>query len=203
MDVEPQSPRDDDRTPVSLLDQLRHNTPGAWERVLDLYRPLVAFWCRRAGLRGADLEDITQEVFAAAVAGFSTFRHDRPGDTFRGWLRGITRNKVLLLRRRSQSQPQAEGGSAAKQRLEEFLDPLGAEDAEEHCEVHAVALRGMEQVRGQFEPQTWTAFWKTVVEAIAPAEVAAELGVSPAAIRQAKSRVLRRLRDELGDLVGP
>jgi len=35
----------------------------------------------------------------------------------------------------------------------------------------------------------------------AQADVAAEMGVSSAAVRQAKSRVLRRLREELGDVL--
>jgi RNA polymerase sigma-70 factor (ECF subfamily) len=33
------------------------------------------------------------------------------------------------------------------------------------------------------------------------AAVAAELGMSPTAVRMAKSRILHRLREELGDLV--
>lgn len=34
-----------------------------------------------------------------------------------------------------------------------------------------------------------------------PADVAPELGLSPKSVRQAKSRVLRRLREELGELI--
>ena len=48
--------------------------------------------------------------------------------------------------------------------------------------------------------RTWQAFWRTAVEGQAPKNVAAELGVRPDAVRMAKSRVLRRLRDELPDL---
>jgi RNA polymerase sigma-70 factor (ECF subfamily) len=55
-------------------------------------------------------------------------------------------------------------------------------------------------VRGEFEPRTWQAFWKTAVDGRPVKDVADELGMSPGAVRVAKSRVLHRLRDELGDL---
>jgi RNA polymerase sigma-70 factor (ECF subfamily) len=39
------------------------------------------------------------------------------------------------------------------------------------------------------------------VEGKSPKDVGAELGMSPGAVRVAKSRVLHRLREELGDLL--
>jgi RNA polymerase sigma-70 factor (ECF subfamily) len=189
-------------TPISLLEQLRANDPAAWQRVVGLYQPLVLFWCRRAGLQDADAEDVAQEVFAAAAAGFAGFHRDRPGDTFRGWLRGITRNQVLLHLRRNRGQPLAAGGSDAWRHLHEVADVLGEPDAEEHRQTQQLTLRALEQVRCQFEAQTWTAFWLTAVEGRAPTDLAGELGMTPPAIRQAKSRVLRRLKQEMGELLG-
>jgi RNA polymerase sigma-70 factor, ECF subfamily len=55
-------------------------------------------------------------------------------------------------------------------------------------------------VRGEFEERTWQAFWLTAIEERSPATLSTELGMSPASIRQAKSRVLRRLKAEVGDL---
>ena len=59
----------------------------------------------------------------------------------------------------------------------------------------------LELVRGEFEPQTWTAFWRCAMDGDAAADIATEMGVSPAAVRKAKSRVLLRLRQEVGDLI--
>ena len=56
-------------------------------------------------------------------------------------------------------------------------------------------------MRGEFEERTWRAFWMTAIEGRSPVELTADLGMTPAAIRQAKSRVLRRLRQEMGDLL--
>jgi RNA polymerase sigma-70 factor (ECF subfamily) len=55
-------------------------------------------------------------------------------------------------------------------------------------------------IRGAIEWRTWQAFWLTAVEGRLPRDVALELGISPGAVRVAKSRVLKRLRDELGGL---
>ena len=60
--------------------------------------------------------------------------------------------------------------------------------------------RALELIRGEFEERTWQAFWLTAVEDRAAGDVALELGMSPGAVRVAKSRVLRRLREELGEI---
>jgi RNA polymerase sigma-70 factor (ECF subfamily) len=189
-------------TPLSLLERLRANDGNAWQQLLRLYGPLVRYWCRRAGLRDEDAADVTQEVFAGVAAGFADFQRDRPGGSFRGWLRGITRIQLQAHFRRHQGRPQAEGGSDAWQKLQEVADPLAVPDADEQTAASQVYLRALEQVRVYFEPQTWQAFWRSAVDGRKPAELADELGMTPAAIRQAKSRVLRRLKQELGDLLG-
>jgi RNA polymerase sigma-70 factor (ECF subfamily) len=189
------------QTSLSLLQRARGNDTDAWARVVALYGPLVRVWCRRAGLGAEDAEDVAQEVFASACAHLADFHRDRPGDTFRGWLRVITRNAVLAYFRRTGGRARAEGGSDAWQRLQDVADPLATPAAEETAEVDGLYRRAVEQVRGEFETATWQAFWLTAIEGRSPVALAAELGVTPAAIRQAKSRVLRRLKQELGDLI--
>jgi RNA polymerase sigma-70 factor (ECF subfamily) len=166
-----------------------------------LYRPLVQFWCRQAHCPAGEVEDVTQEVFAAVAAGLGGFRRDRPGDTFRGWLRGITRNQVLLYFRRNQDRPRPEGGSDALERLQDIADLPAGSPEEEAEEVSLLYRRAVEQVRSEFEERTWQMFWRVVIDGRSPVALAEELGVSPAAVRQAKSRVLRRLKEEMGELV--
>ena len=52
-------------------------------------------------------------------------------------------------------------------------------------------------IRNEFEDRTWQAFWRVTVECQPSDMVAESLEMTPAAVRQAKSRVLRRLREEL------
>jgi RNA polymerase sigma-70 factor (ECF subfamily) len=75
--------------------------------------------------------------------------------------------------------------------------PAESDDAASQAQANAVLQRALHQVQAEFEPQTWSAFWKVVVEERSTADVASELGLSANSVRQAKSRVLRRLRDQL------
>jgi RNA polymerase sigma-70 factor (ECF subfamily) len=188
-------------TPSSLLVRVRANEPAAWSRLVSLYTPLVRHWCGRGGVRPPDSEDVAQDIFAAAAGSLPRFRHDRPGDTFRGWLRGIARHCIQLHYRRTLDRPQAAGGSDVWQGLQEIADPLARPDSDEEVEVGHLHRAALDLVRSEFEDRTWQAFWLTTIEGRVPADLSAELTMSPAAIRQAKYRVLRRLREELGDLL--
>jgi RNA polymerase sigma-70 factor (ECF subfamily) len=65
--------------------------------------------------------------------------------------------------------------------------------------VQGLYRRALELVRAEFEPRTWDMFWQTVAEDRDAAAVAEQFGVSEAAVRKAKSRVLRRVKEEVGD----
>src|SRR6185369_14090212 len=115
---------DSQATSLTLLQRVQASQPAAWERLVDLYAPLVLHWCRRGGLNGQDADDVFQEVFRSVAEHVGDFRRDRPGDSFRGWLRTITRNKVLDYFRRQQQQAVAAGGSDMQRQLLEVPEPL-------------------------------------------------------------------------------
>ena len=73
--------------------------------------------------------------------------------------------------------------------------------SESPSDVTGLYQRALRQVQHQVEERTWTAFWRVTVENRSTAEVAAELGISANAVRLAKSHVLRRLREEMGELI--
>ena len=104
-------------TSRSLLAGLHANDPGAWNRMVTLYAPLMWHWCRRMNLPEQEVPDILQEVFQAVTTRIGTFRKQRPTDTFRGWLRTILRNKVHDHFRRHKHELRAAGGSEAQLRL--------------------------------------------------------------------------------------
>ena len=194
---------DPSATSLSLLERIRSGEAAGWNRVVELYAPLVQHWCRRGGVQAADADDLVQEVFQAAALGIATFSHDRAGDTFRGWLRNITRHKIMDFWRRHDRHPDAFGGTEAMIRMQQVPEREGdAEDPEDADQTSAMFHRALELLRGEFEHRTWQAFWRATVDGLPAPEVAAELGMTSSAVRMAKSRVLRRLRQELGDLVG-
>jgi RNA polymerase sigma-70 factor (ECF subfamily) len=190
-------------TSPTLLQRLRDNDAEAWRIMVQLYTPLVCYWCARGGVRGADAEDVAQEVFQAAASHMASFHRDRPGDSFRGWLRGITRNMVLQHFRRNDRHPKAAGGTDALLQLQGIaeLEEDAGDGTDPSEELDGLRRRALELVRCEFAERTWQAFWMTVVEGRAPADIAAEMGVSPTAVRMAKSRVLHRLKEAFGDLI--
>jgi RNA polymerase sigma-70 factor (ECF subfamily) len=188
-------------TSRSLLARVQADEPAAWERLVNLYAPVVLHWCRRGGLQEQDVADVFQEVFHAVVAHVGTFRREREGATFRGWLRRITQNKVRDHFRRLGREARGVGGSSARERLAQLPgSPPAEDDAAADEAEYGLFARGLGLIRGDFEERTWAAFWRTAVEGRSPKDVAAELSMSPGAVRVAKSRVLHRLRAELGDL---
>ena len=202
-------PTDGLGTSRSLLVRVRASDGEAWNRLVALYAPLVHAWCRRSGLQEADISDVFQEVFRAVASHIESFRRDRPGDSFRAWLRTITRNKVIDHFRGMGREPRADGGTVALRRLQEVPDPsepdldlesliLHEDDPDDQQQVLHTAL---EQIRQQVRENTWLAFWRTVIDERPAPEIAEELSMSPGAVRVAKCRVLQRLRDELGELL--
>lgn len=198
-------------TSRSLIERVRSDDTDAWSRLVSLYAPLVAHWCHRWRLSDPDAADVFQEVFQSVARHIATFRNDRQHDTFRGWLRTITLHKIHDHFRKQGQEPQAAGGSVALERMSRVPDPAVADDvtsdgdssapsAEEAAIEQQLFQQGLALIRDEFEPRTWQAFWQTAVEGRLAKDVAADLSMSPGAVRVAKSRVLQRLRAELGDL---
>jgi RNA polymerase sigma-70 factor (ECF subfamily) len=191
-------------TSPSLLRRLLAGDAEGWEHLVRLYGPLVYRWARCSGLQDSDAADVVQEVFAAVARGIGAFRRDRPGDSFRGWLWGITRNKLRDHFRRQAALPDARGGSEADDRLRQLADapPDSTADLPAFDAEAALLHRALDIIRTDFDGHTWQAFWRVTIDGQPAADVARDLGMTSRAVRQAKYRVLRRLREEMGDLLG-
>jgi RNA polymerase sigma-70 factor (ECF subfamily) len=184
-------------TSVSLLERLRQ--PGAaeaWRRFVYLYTPLLYYWARGAGLPTHDAADLVQEVLVVLVQKLPEFAYD-PARSFRGWLRTILLNKWRERCRRFAARPDQAGDTGLSGA--ESTDPTDALDEAEY--QAQLVHRALQIMQAEFEPTTWKACWEVVVSSRPAAEVATELGVSVDVVYSAKSRVLRRLREELHGLL--
>jgi RNA polymerase sigma-70 factor (ECF subfamily) len=182
---------------MSLLEGLRLRPgPAGWHRLVDLYTPLVRAWLCRYGVPSHDVDDLTQEVFGAVVRDLPDFRHNARTGALRSWLRTITVHRLRNYWRNRNGRPVAVGGSGFDEALAQLEDPAGAFsrlwDAEHDRHV---LMRLLDRIQPEFEPTTWQAFRILTLEGKPTAAVAKELGLSANAVRIAKSRVLRRLRE--------
>ena len=193
------SPSESSATSSNLLARVRAGESSAWGRLLDVYAPLVWHWCRDSGLQEQDRADVVQEVFQAVAGRLPDFRQ-QSGGTFRGWLRIITRHKIVDLFRRRRTEPTGAGGSDAARWFGQVESPAVPEDVtSEQGDRQVLARRILDLLRPEFSDQAWQAFWRTAVEGRPASEVATELGMTAGAVRVAKCRVLQRLRAELGE----
>lgn len=187
----------------TLLERVKQMQPEAWGRLVEVFGPIVYRWCRQSGLSGHDSSDVVQEVFASVSRGIGNFHRSQEDQSFRNWLATITRNRIRDFWRRTAKQPDAIGGTAANLGLQNMADPIEASldvtISAENMEGE-ISRRVLDMVRSEFEERSWLAFRMTAVEGQIAADVATELGMSVASVYQAKSRILRRLRHQLGEL---
>jgi RNA polymerase sigma-70 factor, ECF subfamily len=186
-------------TSSSFLDRVKARDYEAWRRLASVYVSLVLWRCQCKGVeREEDRADVCQDVFCAVAANIDSFERDQTRGTFRGWLRTIADNKINDFFRRTKRQPPAEGGTDAHERFLAIPDGDGSRVSEASDEEDAIIVQKIRDlIRPEFEDRTWQAFWRTVVDGDQSGVVADALGMKPGAVRQAKSRVLRRLRKEL------
>lgn len=192
-------------TSRTLLGRAREQESAAWDQLVELYAPLISHWIRSRGLREADAADVVQEVFRAAVGGIERFRKERPGDSFRAWLRVITHSKINDHHRARGREPQYGldselGRHPAPELKRECSSEDSINDPTEAALHNDLLRRALEEIRGKIQEKTYLAFERTVLDGRAPVDVAEELGMQAGAVRVAKSRVLQRLRTALGDL---
>jgi RNA polymerase sigma-70 factor (ECF subfamily) len=189
-------------TSVSLLERLiAAPTEEDWRRLSELYQPLLRAWMARGGVAPSDTDDLSQEVLLVVFREVGHFERRSQG-AFRAWLRTILVHRMRNYFRACRHRPSATGGSAGLH----LIDDLESPESEmsrlwdlEHDEHVAAAL--MRRVRVDFAPATWQAFRRHVLEGESARRVANELALSPNSVLLAKSRVLKRLRQELAGFI--
>jgi len=184
-------------TSVNLLRRLKTaEADPAWQRFTELYVPLIFYWARQHGLDSADASDLVQDVLSTLVEKLPKFEYDVQR-RFRGWLHTITLNRARDWQRKQKHQP-GTGRSSFMERLPSVEQP----DLFDETEYRAYLVeRARRLIAAEFEPVTWEACWKYVTEDRSAEDVASELGLSANAVRVAKCRVLKRLREELAGLM--
>ncbi len=190
-------------TPRSLLERLRHQPDDdSWKRLVDLYTPLLRRWLRKSSVKGSDADDFMQEVFAVLLRQLPSFEHNQRRGAFRCWLRTILIHRLRNHWNAKRTTTASDGSAEYFSALEALEDPASDLNQLWEREHDAfLARRVLQLIANDFSSSTWQAFRRVVLDGAKPAEVAAELGLSVNAVMLAKSRVLRRARQELDGLV--
>lgn len=186
-------------TQITLLrDVAEQCDERSWERFVRLYGPLIQRYCLRRGLQDADAYDVVQDVLLQISRGIGDFRYDVERGRFRNWLGTVTHRAMLKHVAKSR---RASGGRAAGESADATLPILEGEQALDEVWVEAfnahIYREAIQRLRLQFSAETWRAFEATFSEDRPPHEVAQELQRPVGWVYQAKSRVVRQLREEI------
>lgn len=186
-------------TSFTLIERLQlGGDDAAWEEFVAIYRPVIVRTALRKQLQPADAEDLAQQVLLAVSRNINKWKHDTTRARFRTWLQTVIRNATInALTRRPRDQ--ASGGTTAVQQLNQQPGPVDLVlfDAEWRQETFRWAAA---QVRNEFEPATWVAFWETAVEGASVEAVAQKTGKTVGAVYIARMRVMQRIKQKIVEL---
>ncbi len=186
----PVSPR---ATRPSLLIRIRDpQDRDAWDVFVETYAPLIYGYARRVGLQDADAADIGQEVLSEVARCIRSFEYQPDRGRFRDWLGTLVRRKISrFLKKKGREPADAADGEASE-------PGPGPADAGWIDTFNArILTAAMERARPHFEPATWRAFERVWLEDRRAGDVAAELALPIEKVYTAKSRVLKRLEEEV------
>ena len=153
-------------TRSSLIARLANvGDDDAWRDFASLYEPFIYRQARRYGLQHADARELVQEVLIAVSKALSRFTVDQKRGRFRTWLYAIGRNISMRHLERLRRADRASGDSHTRAAIAETPDPRSVEPREFDMQLKRHAFLWVaKDVRGEFQPKTWQAFWKTAVE---------------------------------------
>ena len=183
----------------NILEGARVGSAESWRQIAAVFSPLILRWCMQKNVPLHEADDIVQNVFASVFDRLGDFRRDRATDTFRGWLWTITYHSIVDYQRalNKRATPTAD--------LDFFAAPVVETTANEWSrssewnDIGELLRRAVDLVQLEFESKTWTAFVQVVIDGRTAGDVALDCGVSRNAVYIAKARILRRLRDVLGE----
>ena len=190
-------------TRASLLLRLRDSGDvAAWEEFVAIYRPVIVRLAVARGLQHSDADDLAQQVLLSVAQSVPGWETDPQRARFRTWLSRVVRNATLNALSRRKPDRGAGGTSALVLINGKAAD--GFDDSEVlDLEWRREAFRwAADQIRDEFQPQTWEAFWLTAVDGLSAAEAAKQTGKSIGAVYVARSRVMARFQEKVRSLCG-
>ena len=170
----------------------------AWREFAEIYEPFVYQYARRRGLQDSDARELVQEVFFGVAKAIKRFKPDPDRAKFRTWLFRIARNQLVTLTRKQRSEHQVDTGAWKTLEAAAGMSRAGQNDELDEVYRKEVFVWASQRVKKQVQPQTWDAFWQTSVEGQDVASVAENLNIPRGAVYVARSRVIQRLKKEVG-----
>ena len=185
-------------TPKTLLRKIAEYANGddaaEWARFVELYTPVIRqFVSAREGVRGADADDVVQEIFVRLVNVLRAGIYRPEKGRFRAYLGTMVRRLLIDWHRRAIARGAGEIVSADDvELLSETPDAAEVVDMRLREARHAAAVEHVLS-RTMLDNRTVAAYREYALEGRPAAEVAARHGITVNALRQIKYRVGRMI----------
>lgn len=185
-------------TRASLLQRVKNaEDQESWREFFHIYQPLLYRYARIRGLGREDAEELAQQCLTVLSQKMSTFEYVKEKGGFKHWLRRIANNKVNDMFKK-RKMPVGKSG--------DFRRPQEREPAPDEAWERQWQKRHLQycllQVQQEVIATTYKAFEYHVLCSWPVEKVAETLSISVDQVYTAKSRITRRLRGKMRDLVG-
>ncbi|TWU03658.1 RNA polymerase sigma factor [Neorhodopirellula pilleata] len=187
-------------TRPSLIVRLANaDDQSAWWAFVDRYEPFLKHLIARQGVPAQHVADVSQQVLVAIAGSVGRWTDDGRNASFRRWVSRVARNVVIKFMTRQRREIGGQGGT-------DHLIQLAEQTADSDPNLerqyrHELIVWAAGKVRGEFAEASWQAFWATMIDGRDVAEVATELNRSAGSIYMSRSRILRRIRETIDEVM--
>ncbi len=186
-------------TNTDLLERLLDSADQEiWREFDERYRQVVVAFARRLGLQEADAADAAQDALIQFAKQYRAGKYDRDRARLRSWLLGIAKRCAIAQQRKQRRQKGWRGESAFDQRPPDAT----INDVWEEEWRNAILRQSMHELRAEAKIHSATihAFELYAYENLPVKEVAEAVGMTVNQVYVAKSRVIKRLQEIMGQL---
>lgn len=167
----------------------------SWEELLRYYEPFINKALRIMGFRGADVDELRQEVNIKLWKGLRSYKRDEARSTFRTWLSRLIRNAALDHLRKTRKQERfvniEESGVERTLATEAELESRIEAEWQRHI-VH-LALQRMESI---FSGKAVEVFSR-MMKGESADQISGQMGIRLHSVYVLKNRVKNRMQQEI------
>ncbi len=178
---------------TSLVVRVMDGSDGDWERLVQLYSPSIDMLMSRWHVPVSDREGLKNDVFAETFKGLSEFVGQNGSRSFLAWLWTIARRQVKRRAHAERRRPdRAVGGEWTTNAI------AGVPQTPTTGDRADLLRRILAQLSlSDSESQLLKPYHLSGLPAI---ETGTRMGISEVAVRQRSARLLKKIREEVGDL---
>jgi RNA polymerase sigma factor (sigma-70 family) len=185
-------------TRASLLQRVKNPRDNeSWREFFGIYQPLLYRYSRARGLNREMAEEVAQQCMALLTEKMPAFEYSREKGGFKYWLRRIANNKINDYFKKKKIPVAQTGDFRRPQHRETSADELWEREWQKKHLKYCLKL-----IKDDVSPTTYQAFEYHVLAGWSVEKVSEVLEMSVDQVYTAKSRITRRLRAKMRELLG-